>query len=164
MTTIAAPATQKAQHAFDVPLTFAERGRIVVQLGTALLAAALLAVVSTALYEVLLAPGPPGELAGLMREADAAQRSYARAIAQLERQARPVLARAGDPVVASREASILMAYRDRLSHLDAVIAEVRGFLEENPGHSGGHTLLLAAYREKDEVLREVLSLPRGDRS
>jgi len=44
MSTMASPAANQAQRTLDVPLTVAERGRIVVQLGTALLAAALLAV------------------------------------------------------------------------------------------------------------------------
>ena len=44
MSTIATPASHQAQRSLDVPLTLAERGRIVVQLGTAMLAAALLAV------------------------------------------------------------------------------------------------------------------------
>jgi len=44
LSTIATPASHQAQRSLDVPLTLAERGRIVVQLGTAMLAAALLAV------------------------------------------------------------------------------------------------------------------------
>jgi len=44
VSTIATPASHQAQRSLDVPLTLAERGRIVVQLGTAMLAAALLAV------------------------------------------------------------------------------------------------------------------------
>ena len=41
-------------------------------------------------------------------------------------------------------------------------AEVQGFLGENPGHSGGHTVLLAAYKEKSEVLQEVIDLQLGE--
>jgi len=44
VSTIATPASHQAQRSLDVPLTLAEQGRIVVQLGTAMLAAALLAV------------------------------------------------------------------------------------------------------------------------
>lgn len=89
---------------------------------------------------------------------------YARAIAELERQASEVLEQAGDPALASRQAAILLTYRDRLSHLDAVIAQVEGFLEQSPGHSGGHMVLMAAYKEKAEVLREVLALKSGEPS
>ncbi|MDZ7618894.1 MAG: hypothetical protein U1E05_17960, partial [Patescibacteria group bacterium] len=42
--TLSAPASTRLERSLDVPLTMAERTRIVVQLGTALLAAALLAV------------------------------------------------------------------------------------------------------------------------
>ncbi len=41
---LAAPVSTRLEHSLDVPLTLTERGRIVVQLGTAMLAAALLAV------------------------------------------------------------------------------------------------------------------------
>ncbi len=44
MSTLATPLSARMERSLDVPLTFAERGRIVVQLGTAMLAAALLAV------------------------------------------------------------------------------------------------------------------------
>ena len=57
---------------------------------------------------------------------------------------------------------ILLTYRDRLANLDAVIAEVHGFLGESPGHSGGHTVLLAAYKEKSEVLQEIIDLQLGE--
>jgi hypothetical protein len=53
---------------------------------------------------------------------------------------------------------------DRLTHLDSVIAEVQSFLDENPGHARGHTVLLAAYREKDQLLREILELSPGETS
>ena len=69
-----------------------------------------------------------------------------------------MLERAGDPSVSPAQASVLLGYGQRLRHLDSVIAEVNEFLGENPGHTGGHTVLLAAYREKDEVLREVIRL------
>ena len=107
---------------------------------------------------------PETELARAVRQADEAQRSYAEAITRLDRQAAVVLARAGDPSLSSRQAAVLLTYRDRLAHLDSVIAETEGFLQDNPGHSGGHTVLLAAYKEKSSVLREVLDLKLGDHS
>ena len=105
---------------------------------------------------------PGGELETAMQQADAAERAYARAIASLEVEAVKVLDKAADPALVAEQAAILFSYRDRLGHLDAVIAEVRVFLDENPGHSGGHTVLLAAYKEKQEVLQEVLTLQFGD--
>ncbi len=41
---MASPASTRLDHSLDVPLTLAERGRIVVQLGSAMLGGALLAV------------------------------------------------------------------------------------------------------------------------
>jgi hypothetical protein len=86
---------------------------------------------------------------------------YARAIADLEGRAEAVLARAGDPDTPPEQAALLLSYRDRLSHLDAVIFEVQSYLEERPGHAGGHTVLLAAYQEKKEVLSALLGVRFG---
>jgi hypothetical protein len=97
-----------------------------------------------------------------VREVRKAERAYTRAIAALEQQAATSLARMDDPGLAGEQAVILLTYRDRLANLDAVIAEVQGFLGENPGHSGGHTVLLAAYKEKSEVLQEVIDLQLGE--
>ena len=58
----------------------------------------------------------------------------------------------------------MLRYRDRLKHLAGVIAEVRSFLDENPGHAGGHKILLAAFKEKNEVLQTVLTLQSGESS
>jgi len=128
--------------------------------------AAIAALLLTALAVLALIAlrGGGGELARAVRDAERAQASYAAAIAKLEVEARQVIDRATDPSTDPREAAILLSYRDRLHHLDAVIAEVRTFLDENPGHSGGHTVLLAAYDEKDALLRKVIGLPRGDES
>lgn len=108
--------------------------------------------------------GGGGELARAVRDAERAQASYVEAIAKLELEARQVIERAADPATDPREAAILLSYRDRLTHLDAVIDEVQSFLSENPGHAGGHTVLLAAYDEKDELLRKVIALPGGEAS
>lgn len=93
-----------------------------------------------------------------LREAEVAEAAHARAIAQLEQAAAPVLARAEDPALPPREAAMLLAYRDRLRFLDRTVAEVDAFLAENPNHAKARTVLLAAYVEKTEVLREVLAL------
>jgi hypothetical protein len=99
-----------------------------------------------------------------VRQVERAQHDYARAIAGLEIQAGEVLARADDPALDSRDAALLLNYRDRLIHLDSVIAEVQAFLDEHPGHTRGHTVLLAAYEEKDQLLREILELSPGETS
>jgi len=108
----------------------------------------------------------PGESSyeEIIAQAERAQDNYARAIADLERQAENVLARSDDPALSSRDAALLLSYRDRLTHLDSVIAEVQAFLDENPGHKNGHTVLLAAYHEKDELLREIIERSPGETS
>ncbi len=90
------------------------------------------------------------------------QQQYAAAIANLERQAREALEHASDLTLPPQQAARLLAYRDQLAHLDTVIAEVEEFLDQNPGHSGGHKVMLAAYKEKDEVLKEILQFSRGE--
>jgi hypothetical protein len=134
----------------------------------ALAAAAAVVVAVLALHQLLPIPweGPAREtsLASLLREIEEAERSHITALARLDREAARILERADDPGLPAEEAALLLAYGDRLKHLDAVIAEVRGFLEQNPGHSGGHKVLIAAYREKSDVLQEVLNLQLGDPS
>jgi len=99
-----------------------------------------------------------------LREAERTREHYARAIAELERQAGPLLARAGDPQLDGERAALLLRYRDRLVYLDSVLDEVRGFLDEHPGHAGAHSVLLAAYQEKQQLLVEVLALDRGGKT
>ncbi len=107
---------------------------------------------------------PAPELAGrllvveALEEAKAAEREHARAIARLEQAAAPLLGRARDPETRSADARRLLAYADRLAFLDSTIAEVAAFVDENPGHSHSRVTLLAAYKEKTEILREVLAL------
>ena len=103
-------------------------------------------------------PSGPLLVERALRDAEAAEAAHARAIAQLELAAAPMLARVGDPALPPREAALLLSYRDRLRFLDRTVAEVGGFLAENPSHAKARTVLLAAYFEKTEVLREVLAL------
>lgn len=112
----------------------------------------------------LLSPtGAPAEARRLMAadalaEALEAERAHARAIARLEDSVGPILERAASPETPARYASLLLTYQDRLAFLDHTIADIRDFLEDNPGHAGGRTLLLAAYADKTRVLREVVEL------
>jgi hypothetical protein len=112
------------------------------------------------------APAGPLLVEQALHGAEVAEVAHARAIAELERAAAPVLARAGDPALPPREAALLLSYRDRLRFLDRTVAEVDAFLAENPNHAKARTVLLAAYVEKTEVLRQVLALetPVGGRS
>jgi len=105
-----------------------------------------------------------GTYESAIAQVEDAQRNYVKAIAELEQQAEQVLARSEDPSLDSRDAAILLNHRGRLAHLDSVIAEVQAFLDENPGHARGHTVLLAAYVEKDELLREILAFSPGEMS
>jgi hypothetical protein len=50
-----------------------------------------------------------------------------------------------------------MALGNRLRFLDQTIAEINDFLEQNTGHAGARTTLLAAYTEKTDVLRDVIA-------
>ena len=113
--------------------------------------------------QVPVAP-PVEDYESAIAQVENAQRDYVQAIAQLEQQAAQVLARSEDPALSSRDAALLLNYRDRLAHLDSVIAEVQAFLDESPGHARGHTVLLAAYVEKDELLREILAFSPGEMS
>jgi hypothetical protein len=102
------------------------------------------------------------DLARIAGDVERLRGEYLAAIARLEAQAGVVLAASDDPALPPERADVLNAYRDRLAHLDAVIADVEGFLDRHAGHGGGHTVLLAALEEKGQLLQEVLDLPAGD--
>jgi hypothetical protein len=90
-----------------------------------------------------------------------AEQRHAAAIALLQDIAAPILKRADDPRTDAAQASLLLAYRDRLSAIDTAIAEVNSYLDENPGLASARTVLLAAYIDKTRILEEVLE--REDR-
>lgn len=92
-----------------------------------------------------------------LEAAERAERTHAAAIARLAEAAEPLLARSGDPATPPREAALLLAYRERLRHLERTIDEIEGYLAQNRGNRAARTLLLAAYSEKTEVLRELLA-------
>ena len=91
----------------------------------------------------------------IAEEEEAAQR---RAISNLEERVEPILAGARDKEVASRKAARLMEFSSRLAALNVAIDDVRGFVQKNPGHPRARTMLLDAYKEKKDVLREVIAL------
>jgi len=93
-----------------------------------------------------------------LRDAEAAEREHARAIARLQQAAQPILARATDPDLPGEQAARLTMLANRLRFLDQTIAEIRGYLNDNPGHPGARSTLLAAYSEKTTVLRDVVAL------
>ena len=67
------------------------------------------------------------------------------------------LAKADDPELSGARAARLMALGNHLRFLDQTIAEINDFLQQNPGHAGVRTTLLAAYTEKTDVLRDVIA-------
>jgi len=112
------------------------------------------------------APGTPSGgrillVTDALAAAEQAERAHAAAIAQLAAAADPVLARSSDPATPARDAALLLAYRDRLRYLDRTIGEIQGHLARNEGNPTARALLLAAYTEKTDVLREVLALGEG---
>jgi len=132
----------------------------------ALAAAATLVVVILATRTVIHEPvviSTSGRLlvADALEAAHAAEQLHAAAIAELQRAADPILDRAHDPQTGAAEAALLLAYRDRISAVDSAIAEVNGYLDENPGLASARTVLLAAYIDKTRILEEVLG--RDDR-
>jgi hypothetical protein len=100
-------------------------------------------------------------VADALAAAEEAEHAHAAAIALLASAAEPVLARSSDPATPPRDAALLLAYRDRLRYLDRTIREIQGHLAHNAGNPTARALLLAAYSEKTDVLREVLALGEG---
>jgi hypothetical protein len=134
----------------------------------ALLAASLAALVFGA-YFVARAGGwireAPGRSSGTMLiaydalgEVREAEEAHRRALVRLQSAAQPILARADDPAASAREAALLLSYRDRLRYLDSTIAEIVERVDENPYNAKGRAVLLAAYSEKADILRDVLAL------
>jgi len=101
-------------------------------------------------------------LADAIEDAERAERAHAAAIARLSAAASPILARANDPGVPAREAARLLAWRDRLASLDRTIREIEEFVAENNGNAAARAALLAAYRDKTDVLRAVLTHAEAD--
>ena len=92
-----------------------------------------------------------------LRIAKAEEEEQMRAILQLESRAVEILARASQAGLATHEAARLMEYRARIASLDVTIDDVRGFVDQNPGHPRARTMLLEAYKEKKKILRDVIA-------
>lgn len=131
------------------------------------LAASFLLGIGLGVFKLPVESGAPEETRRLLdattleiaRQEEAAQR---RAISHLEEQVVPILARAKDKELAAHLAAWLMEYRTRIATLDGTIRDVEGFVAQNPGHPRARTMLLDAYKEKKQVLREVIA--REERS
>lgn len=93
-----------------------------------------------------------------LRIAEAEEKAQIRAILDLEARVDRILARASETELATHQAARLMEYRTRIANLDVTIDDVRGFVDQNPGHPRARTLLMEAYKEKKQILREVLAL------
>ncbi len=127
------------------------------------LAASFLVGAVLGLFQFRLGPRAPEQaerllVADALKAAEAHERDETREVARLEAAAAPVLARAQDSRLASHEAARIFQYRDRLAFLDATISDAQSFVARNPGHAGARNVLLAAYKDKSSVLREILAL------
>lgn len=93
-----------------------------------------------------------------LKIAKAEEKAQVRAISDLEAKADQILAEARETGLATHKAARLMEYRTRIANLDVTIDDVRGFVEQNPGHPRARSLLMEAYKQKKQVLHEVLAL------
>ena len=93
-----------------------------------------------------------------LKIANAEEKAQVRAISDLEVQADRILDGANETGLATHKAARLMEYRTRIANLDVTIDDVRGFVDQNPGHPRARTLLMEAYKQKKQILREVLAL------
>ena len=81
-------------------------------------------------------------------EVEAAEKSYVDSIDKLSRLAEPRLLAASTPLE--------LNYRERLAVLDSAIAELRASIEQNRYNTHLRRELLAAYREKQKTLQELM--------
>lgn len=116
-------------------------------------AAALLVVVTSSAAWWYLGRGErpaPGVLLEnrALREVEASEAAYIRAIDRIAGEARPELEKPATPLLAS--------YREKLQVLDSAIRELRAESDGNPGNTQVRRQLLAMYQEKKLTLEEVL--------
>jgi len=81
-------------------------------------------------------------------EVEEAEKSYVDSIEKLSRLAEPRLMSASSPIA--------LNYRERLSVLDSAIADLRSSIEQNRYNTHLRRELLAAYREKQKTLQDLM--------
>ena len=81
-------------------------------------------------------------------EVEEAEKSYVDSIEKLSRLAEPRLMAASSPIA--------LNYRERLSVLDSAIADLRSSIEQNRYNTHLRRELLAAYREKQKTLQDLM--------
>ena len=81
-------------------------------------------------------------------EVEQAERTYVDSIEKLSRLAEPRLSAASTPIA--------LNYRERLAVLDSAIADLRSSIEQNRYNTHLRRELLAAYREKQKTLQELM--------
>ena len=81
-------------------------------------------------------------------EVEAAEENYLASIDNLSRLAEPRLAAATSPV--------MLNYREKLALLDSAIADLRSGIEQNRYNTHLRRELLAAYREKQQTLQNLM--------
>lgn len=81
-------------------------------------------------------------------EVEAAEETYLASIDNLSRLAEPRLAAASSPV--------MLNYREKLALLDSAIADLRSGIEQNRYNTHLRRELLAAYREKQQTLQNLM--------
>lgn len=118
----------------------------------AAVAAAALAAVGLAVWFLFLRPAPTGS-SGLLADAALArveteEREYAAAIEELEAKARPKLA--------EMDFSLMALYKERLETIDAQIERCREAAAANPWNAHVRRYMLAALRDKQETLGQIL--------
>lgn len=118
---------------------------ILVPAAAVLLAAALIPLL------VSRRPAPvSGLLAGsALAKVEETEKEYARAIEELEKQARPR--------IGGLDFSMMSLYRDRLAVIDSQIETCREALRSNPANAHLRRYLFAALQDKKDTLAEILS-------
>ncbi len=81
-------------------------------------------------------------------EVEAAEQSY---LASIER-----LSKLAEPRLASSTSPVMMNYREKLSLLDSAIADLQSGIEQNRYNTHLRRELLAAYREKQQTLQNLM--------
>ena len=83
-----------------------------------------------------------------MDDVEAAEETYLASIEKLSRLAEPRLASSTSPV--------MLNYREKLALLDSAIADLQSGIEQNRYNTHLRRELLAAYREKQQTLQNLM--------